>query len=177
VVGLGHIAQAAVLPAFAHARRNSVLTALVSSEHKKLKILGARYGIARLCSYKDADELFASGEIDAVYIALPNDMHKDFTIRAARAGLHILCEKPMAVTGRECEQMIQATEKANVKLMIAYRLHFERANLEAALRRSGGRIYGKNGAAAILGVPPTTLASRLRALGVSLPGRRPFGPS
>jgi glucose-fructose oxidoreductase len=65
-------------------------------------------------------------------------MHKDFTIRAARAGLHILCEKPMAVTGRECEQMIQATEKANVKLMIAYRLHFERANLEAAeLARSG----------------------------------------
>jgi GAF domain-containing protein len=53
----------------------------------------------------------------------------------------------------------------------------ERANLEAALRRSGGRIYGKDGAAAILGVPPTTLASRLRALGVTPLGRRLFGPS
>ena len=48
----------------------------------------------------------------------------------------------------------------------------ERANLEAALRRSGGRIYGKGGAAEMLGVPPTTLASRLKALGVPSPARR-----
>ena len=132
VVGLGHIAQAAVLPAFKHARRNSVLAALVSSEQKKLKQLGRRYGVKQLCGYEDVDELFASGEIDAVYIALPNDMHKEYTVRAARAGLHVLCEKPMAVTAGECEEMIAATRTANVKLMIAYRLHFERANLEAA---------------------------------------------
>lgn len=138
VVGLGHIAQAAVLPAFKHARRNSELTALVSGEEKKLKQLGRRYGVKRLCGYEDVDGLFASGEIDAVYIALPNDMHKEYTIRAARAGLHVLCEKPMAVTASECEEMIAATCAANVKLMIAYRLHFERANLEAAkLARTG----------------------------------------
>ncbi|HEY0746339.1 MAG TPA: Gfo/Idh/MocA family oxidoreductase [Steroidobacteraceae bacterium] len=138
VIGLGHIAQAAVLPAFAHARRNSRLAALVSGEQKKLKSLGRRYGVERLCGYDDIDSLFASGEIDAVYIALPNNLHKDFTIRAAHAGLHVLCEKPMAVTARDCEQMIRATEKANVRLMIAYRLHFERANLEAIrLARSG----------------------------------------
>jgi len=135
---LGHIAQAAVLPAFKHARRNSVLAALVSGEQKKLRTLGRRYAVERLCSYDQVDELFAGGQIDAVYIALPNSMHKDFTVRAARAGLHVLCEKPMAVTVRECEEMIRATTQANVKLMIAYRLHFERANLEAArLARSG----------------------------------------
>jgi glucose-fructose oxidoreductase len=135
---LGHIAQAAVLPAFKHARRNSVLAALVSGEPKKLDTLGRRYGVEHLCGYDEADELFASGEIDALYIALPNNMHKEFTARAARAGLHVLCEKPMAVTVRECEQMIRATTQANVKLMIAYRLHFERANLEAArLARAG----------------------------------------
>jgi predicted dehydrogenase len=138
VVGLGYIAQVAVLPAFKHARRNSVLAALVSGEEKKLKQLGRRYGVQRLCGYEDVDELFSSGEIDAVYIALPNDMHKDYTVRAARAGLHVLCEKPMAVTASECEEMIAATRDANVKLMIAYRLHFERANLEAAqLARTG----------------------------------------
>jgi predicted dehydrogenase len=138
VIGLGHIAQAAVLPAFKHARRNSVLTALVSDTEKKLKVLGRRYGVGMLCGYDDVDELFASGEIDAVYIALPNNMHRDFTVRAAHAGLHVLCEKPMAVTARECEQMISATQNANVRLMIAYRLHFERANLEAArLAREG----------------------------------------
>jgi len=138
VIGLGHIAQAAVLPAFKHAKRNSILSALVSGEEKKLKQLGRRYDVQRLCGYEEVDALFASGEIDAVYIALPNDMHKEYTVRAARAGLHVLCEKPMAVTARECEEMIRATGKANVKLMIAYRLHFERANLEAAqLARTG----------------------------------------
>jgi glucose-fructose oxidoreductase len=138
VIGLGHIAQAAVLPAFGHARNNSRLVALVSGTPKKLESLGRRYGVSRRCGYDEVDELFGSGDIDAVYIALPNDMHREYTQRAARAGLHVLCEKPMAVTSRDCRQMIQATAKANVKLMIAYRLHFERANLEAAqLARSG----------------------------------------
>jgi predicted dehydrogenase len=138
VIGLGHIAQAAVLPAFRHAQRNSRLAALVSGKMKKLRELGRRYGVERLCGYDGVDELMASGEIDAVYIALPNNMHKEFTVRAAHAGLHVLCEKPMAIDVRECEQMIRAARRANVKLMIGYRLHFEPANLEAAqLARSG----------------------------------------
>ena len=103
VVGLGHIAQAAVLPAFRHAARNSELAALVSSEPRKLRALGRRYGVEHLCRYDELDALFASGVIDAVYLALPNDMHRDFTVRAARAGMHVLCEKPMAVTARDCE--------------------------------------------------------------------------
>jgi len=138
VIGLGHIAQGAVLPAFKHARRNSRLVALVSDEREKLEKLGRRCDAKHLCHYEAADELFASGAIDAVYIALPNSMHKDFAVRAAQAGLHILCEKPMAVTTRECEQMMRAARDHKVKLMIAYRLHFERANLEVAkLVRSG----------------------------------------
>jgi transcriptional regulator with GAF, ATPase, and Fis domain len=53
----------------------------------------------------------------------------------------------------------------------------ERANLEAALRQSGGRVYGRGGAAEALGVPPTTLASRLKALGVTAGARRGAGAS
>lgn len=140
VIGLGHIAQAAVLPAFKHARRNSQLTALVSGDARKLRQLGRRYGVHHLVDYDDADELFATGDVDAIYIALPNDQHKDWTLRAARAGLHVLCEKPMAVTARECEAMIRATRDAKVKLMIAYRLHFERANLEVARLAASGRL-------------------------------------
>jgi len=140
VIGLGHIAQAAILPAFAHAKGNSKLAALVSGERKKLRALGRRYGVPQLSDYQDVDALFASGEIDAVYIALPNDMHREFTIRAARAGLHVLCEKPMAVTVRDCEAMIRATTAAKVKFMVAYRLHFERANLEAAQLIRDGKL-------------------------------------
>ncbi|MGH7766128.1 MAG: Gfo/Idh/MocA family protein [Candidatus Binatia bacterium] len=138
VVGLGHIAQAAVLPAFAHARRNSRLAALVSNDAKKLAELGRRYGIEHLYSYDEYDECLRSGEVDAVYIALPNHLHRDYSVRAARAGVHVLCEKPMALTERDCLAMIRAAGRNKVKLMIAYRLHFEEANLKAVeLVRSG----------------------------------------
>ena len=131
VVGLGHIAQIAVLPAFAHAGRNSALTALVSDDREKLRQLSRRYAVAYTYSYDRYDDCLRSGDIDAVYIALPNNMHAEYSIRAANAGVHVLCEKPMAVTERECQSMIRAARRHKVKLMIAYRLHFEEANLKA----------------------------------------------
>ena len=138
VVGLGYISQAAVLPAFAHASSNSVLTALVSGDGTKLKRLGRKYKVSNLYRYKDFDECLESGEVDAVYIALPNNMHCEYSVRAAQAGIHVLCEKPMAVNSAECQQMIDAARSNGVRLMIAYRLHFEAANLRAVeISRSG----------------------------------------
>jgi predicted dehydrogenase len=140
VVGMGYISQIAALPAFAHAKKNSELTALVSDDAQKLKKLGAKYKVKRLYDYDDFDDLLASGEVDAVYIGLPNHLHYQYTLRAARAGVHVLCEKPMAVTVEECEEMIRACQENNVKLMIAYRLHFEEANLKAIEIVNSGRI-------------------------------------
>jgi glucose-fructose oxidoreductase len=138
VVGLGYISQVAVLPAFANARRNSELVSLVSDDPVKQRTLGKRYGISRTYSYEAFEECLASREVDAVYIALPNHMHRDFAVKAAEAGVHVLCEKPLAVTESECEEMIEAAERHRVRLMTAYRLHFERANLKAVeLVRSG----------------------------------------
>jgi glucose-fructose oxidoreductase len=131
VVGLGYISQVAVLPAFANARRNSELVSLVSDDPVKQRTLGKRYGISRTYSYEAFEECLASREVDAVYIALPNHMHRDFAVKAAEAGVHVLCEKPLAVTESECEEMIEAAERHRVRLMTAYRLHFERANLKA----------------------------------------------
>jgi glucose-fructose oxidoreductase len=138
VVGLGHIAQVAVLPAFANARRNSRLAALVSGNAAKREQLGARYQVEKSWSYAEYDACLKS--VDAVYIALPNHMHCEYTVRAARAGVHILVEKPMALTEEECGRMIGAAREAGVKLMVAYRLHFERANLEAGEIARSGRI-------------------------------------
>src|SRR5580765_705560 len=136
VVGLGHIAQVAVLPAFAHARRNSQLVAVVSDDRTKRREIAKRYRLDRTFTYDRIDDCLAA--VDAVYIALPNSMHAEYTIRAARAGVHVLCEKPMAVTAAECRQMIAACRRAQVKLMIAYRLHFETLNLSAMdIARSG----------------------------------------
>lgn len=136
VVGLGHIAQVAVVPGFAQARRNSELAAIVSGDRTKRREVARRYRIDQAFTYEQFDECLRV--VDAVYIALPNSMHAPYAIRAARAGVHVLCEKPMAVTVDECRQMIAACRKAKVKLMIAYRLHFEALNLAAMdLARSG----------------------------------------
>jgi glucose-fructose oxidoreductase len=139
VVGLGYIAQVAVLPGFPNAKSNSELAALVSDDTKKRKELSRRYGVPAY-SYDDYGKLLRSGEIDAVYIALPNSMHRDFTVEAARAGVHVLCEKPLAVTERECREMMDACEDGGVKLMVAYRLHFDAASLEAVRMAREGEL-------------------------------------
>ncbi len=140
VVGLGYFAQEAILPAFANAKKNSELVALVSDDPEKLKKLGRKYGARLGFGYDRYDELLASGEIDAVYIALPNDLHKDFAVRAAKQGIHVLCEKPMALTERDCEEMIRAANEHHARLMTAYRLHFEAANLKAIEAIKSGAI-------------------------------------
>lgn len=129
VVGLGHLAQAAVLPAFKNVQ-NSQLVALVTGDPKKRKKLAAKYKIDRVYSYEQYDQCLKDG-VDAVYIVLPNHLHREYAVRAAKSGVHVLCEKPMAVTSLECEEMIRAAEESRVKLMVAYRLHFEESTLQA----------------------------------------------
>jgi predicted dehydrogenase len=139
VVGLGHIAQVAVLPAFAHAG-NSELAALISDDPEKLEKLGRKYKVKARFSYAQYDECLRSGLVDAAYIALPNHLHREYTERAARAGVHVLCEKPLAVTEEDCLSMIRTAEEHGVKLMVAYRLHFEEANLKAIEVVQQGRL-------------------------------------
>src|ERR1700694_2883273 len=140
VVGLGHIAQVAVLPAFAHARNNSEVTALVTDDPVKAKRLSKKYRIANVYPYKDYRRYLESGEIDAVYIALPNSMHREYSVQASEAGIHLLCEKPMAGTEDDCKEMIQAAERNRTKLMVAYRLHFEKATLHAVELIHSGKL-------------------------------------
>ena len=95
MVGIGSIAQEAVLPAFQHAQ-NSELTALVSGDQAKREAIGKQYALSRTYTYEQFGECLASGNVDAVYIALPNHLHRQYAEAAARAGVHILCEKPLA---------------------------------------------------------------------------------
>lgn len=128
VVGLGHIAQVAVLPGFAQAK-NSKLTALVSGDRKKLQTLGRRYDVPGQFMYDEFDDCLADPTVEALYVALPNDQHCDCVVRGAEAGKHLLCEKPLAMDAREARLMMDAARANRVKLMTAYRLHFEAANL------------------------------------------------
>src|SRR5918993_6009519 len=112
VVGLGHIAQVAVLPAFAHAA-NSEVTALVSDDPAKLKSLSRKYKtVEGTFSYDEYEACLE--QVDAVYIALPNHLHAEYTVRAAKAGVHVLCEKPMAVTVDECQRVVDECRENRV---------------------------------------------------------------
>lgn len=130
VVGIGYFAQAHVLPAFKQAR-DAELVALVSDDPVKLRKLGRKFKVPILTDYEHYPELLASGDIDAVYIVTPHDLHTDFAMLAAREGIHVLCEKPLAITSEDCEAMVEECRRANVRLMTAYRLHYQPGNLAA----------------------------------------------
>lgn len=137
LVGLGHIAQVAVVPGFQQAK-NAELVALVSGDRTKLSALKKKLGHLRTYTYEEYDQCLADPQIDAVYIALPNDLHLHFVLRAAAAHKHILCEKPLAMNARDALLMGRVAEEYGVKLMTAYRLHFEPATLATlALVQSG----------------------------------------
>lgn len=140
VIGLGRIAGHFM--AGSRNSSNSQITALVSGHRNKAERIAAEYGIpsSSIYSYEDFDRIAENKNVQAVYVALPNSMHAEYTFRAAKAGKHVLCEKPMAISVSECEAMIAACKLAGVKLMIAYRCHYEPTNLRAIELIRGGKV-------------------------------------
>jgi len=131
VIGLGRIATH-FLAGTAQSSQSKI-TALVSGHREKAERIAAQYSVptSSIYDYENFDSIAANPAVDAVYVALPNSMHAEYTIRAARAGKHVLCEKPMDVTSAQCRRMIDACRAARVKLMVAYRLHYEPTHLHA----------------------------------------------
>src|ERR1041385_7543654 len=121
LIGCGDIAQKRVAPAL----RDSSFCELVavSRARSQLAEAFAREFGARPW-YADWRELLNDDDIDAVYVATPVHLHGEQTIAAMEAGKHVLCEKPMALNVAECNQMIAARNRHNVKLGIAYYRHF-----------------------------------------------------
>ncbi|MGC3967739.1 MAG: Gfo/Idh/MocA family oxidoreductase [Pirellulales bacterium] len=130
VVGLGHFAQTAILPAFANTDGKAKLAALVTGDVDKAAKLGRKYD-APAWSYDAFADLVASGAIDAVYVATPNSEHRSYVEQAAKGRVHVLCEKPLAYSVADARAMVAACRRAKVHLMTAYRLHFEAGNLAA----------------------------------------------
>ncbi|MDB5372999.1 MAG: oxidoreductase [Belnapia sp.] len=132
IVALGRIALEEVLPAFAECRMARPVE-LVSASPEKAKLVAAQYGIAEAAvhGYAEFERLRDDPAVQAVYIALPNAMHHEFTLRAAAIGKHVLTEKPMANSARECREMIDACAAAQRRLMVAYRCQYEPFNRAA----------------------------------------------
>ncbi len=139
LVGLGDITQEALLPGVKHTG-NSEVTALVSDDPEKARAIGERYGVKDHYRYDEFDKLLASGTIDAIYIGTPNWRHAEFAIPALKAGIHVLSEKPLEVSSEKCRAIIAAERESTAKLMVAYRLHFEPATLDAITRIRAGEL-------------------------------------
>jgi predicted dehydrogenase len=142
VVGIGSLAKNQIIPAL-EKTQNAKLVALVSGHAaEKTPAIVAKFGLnpKSVYNYENYDSLKDNPEIDVVYVVLPNSMHAEYTIRALRAGKHVLCEKPMAVSVEECQQMIDAAKAANKKLMIGYRLRHEPFNMKAIELLRGGEL-------------------------------------
>ncbi|MBX2842212.1 MAG: Gfo/Idh/MocA family oxidoreductase [Flammeovirgaceae bacterium] len=92
-------------------------------------------------NYENYDQLIDNPDIDLVYVVLPNSMHKEYTIRAAKAGKHVIVEKPMALTEKDCQEMIAVCKSEGVQLALGYRLHYEPNHLE--IKRLGQeKVFG-----------------------------------
>lgn len=129
IVGLGKLALEEIMPAFREAKFSEPV-ALVSGHPEKARKVAEVYGIdsKNIYNYQNYDRLAENNRVDVIYIVLPNSMHAEYTLRGFKAGKHVLCEKPMAVSVEESNQMVAAARQANKKLMIAYRLHYEPFN-------------------------------------------------
>lgn len=122
--------------------KKAKLVGVISGTPSKIAAWQAKYTIPeKNCyNYENFDNLKDNPDIDAVYIITPNALHKDEAIRVARAGKHVICEKPMAINAKEGEEMIAACKKANVKLLVGYRMHFEAKTLEVIRMRNNGEL-------------------------------------
>src|SRR2546421_859620 len=121
LIGCGDIARKRVAPAL----RDSADCAFVAVSRERgalVESFDREFGATKW--YKAWQDLLLDQEIDAVYIATPVNLHVAQAIAAAEAGKHVLCEKPMAMNVRECDQMIEACRINKVKLGVAYYRHF-----------------------------------------------------
>jgi predicted dehydrogenase len=122
--------------------KNAKLAGLISGTPSKIKDWQNKYNIpdGNCYNYENFDNIKNNSSIDAVYIITPNGLHHDEAIRVAKAGKHVICEKPMALNAKEGQEMIDACKKADVKLLVGYRMHFEPNTLEVIRMRKDGEL-------------------------------------
>lgn len=139
IVGLGDISQEDLMPAVEHTG-NSEMTALVTGDPEKARVLSDKYEIKATYAYEQFGEAIKSGTFDAIYLATPNWRHAEFIVPALEAGIHVLAEKPLEVSTAKCKEILTAEKASRAKLMVAYRLHFEPATLDTIAKIRSGEL-------------------------------------
>jgi myo-inositol 2-dehydrogenase / D-chiro-inositol 1-dehydrogenase len=141
IIGAGFIADIH-LESYHRFVPEAQVTAIYSRSAARAEALARKYGIPRW--FTDVDELIAQADCEVVDICIPNNQHERVTLAAAAAGKHVICEKPLSVTLEEADRMIDACQRAGVKLMYAEELCFApKYERVRTLAQEGalGRIY------------------------------------
>ncbi|UCS93109.1 Gfo/Idh/MocA family oxidoreductase [Echinicola marina] len=126
LVGLGGYSTGQLAPSL-QMTEHCYLAGIVTGTPEKAVSWQEKYDIPdeNVYNYDNFESIANNADIDVVYVVLPNSMHTEFAIKAAEAGKHVWCEKPMAKTVKECEEIIAACKKNKVKLSIGYRMQHE----------------------------------------------------
>lgn len=142
LVGLGYYSTDLLAPALQQTK-NCYLAGIVTGTPSKAEEWKKKYNIPdkNIYNYQNFDQIANNPDIDVVYVVLPPSMHREYVVRAANAGKHVWCEKPMAVTAQECQDMIDACRKNKKSLAIGYRLQHE-PNTQEYRRIVKGKLLG-----------------------------------
>ncbi|GAB2767138.1 Gfo/Idh/MocA family oxidoreductase [Rhabdobacter roseus] len=118
------------------------LVGIVTGTPAKAEAWKKKYNIPdkNIYNYQTVSQLKNNPDIDAVYIITPNSLHHQHVMQVAAAGKHVICEKPLADTAKQAQEMITACEKAGMKLYVGYRLHFEPHTREVIRMREAGEL-------------------------------------
>lgn len=137
VLGNATIARVCVIPAIQKSI-NGVLYALATRFPERAAAVAKDNNIGNILDSYDA--LLADPAVDAVYIPLPNHLHHQWALKALSAGKHVLCEKPLACTAREAQEMAEAAAHAHLLLMEAFMYRFHPRSQRVKQRASDGTI-------------------------------------
>ncbi|MGD2269841.1 MAG: Gfo/Idh/MocA family oxidoreductase [Desulfobacterales bacterium] len=127
IIGAGRFADNVFAPAI-KLSGGSRLLAVMARDKTKAEAFARKHEVPKF--YDSAEALCNDPEVDVVYVASPTFLHCQHAVLAAQCGKQILCEKPMAPTLEECDQMIVAAEKNNITLMIGHNMRFHRIHQE-----------------------------------------------
>jgi len=143
LVGLGYYSRDLLAPAL-QLTQHCELKGIVTGSPDKVSQWQKRYGITdkNIYNYDNMNRIAGNPDIDVIYIVLPTGLHAKYAVKAANTGKHVWCEKPMARTAEECQQIIDACKKNKVKLSIGYRMQHE-PNTQTVIRFGREKTYGK----------------------------------
>lgn len=132
LVGLGNYSSVMLGPALKETT-NCYLSGVVTGTPEKAKKWAREYHLKEksIYNYENYDDIINNPDIDIIYVVLPNSMHAEYSIRALEAGKHVICEKPMALTAQEAQEMMATAKRMDRKLGIGYRMHYDPYFIEA----------------------------------------------